>query len=108
MTALQMGQVAIPNAAVTITHPAATVVATQCFVLNNMFNPEEENAEDHWDQEIRNDVIEECRKHGGVWHVYVDKGSQGNVYVKCPSIAAASACHSVLHGRWFSGMRTIV
>ena len=34
----------------------------------------------NWDQEIRDDVIEECNKHGGVVHIYVDKASvQGNV-----------------------------
>jgi RNA-binding protein 39 len=58
----------------------------------------------NWDVEIRDDVIEECNKHGGVLHVYVDKGSpQGNVYVKCPSIATAVASVNSLHGRWFAG-----
>uniref|UniRef100_A0A2K6TEK3 RNA binding motif protein 39 n=1 Tax=Saimiri boliviensis boliviensis TaxID=39432 RepID=A0A2K6TEK3_SAIBB len=42
-------------------------LATQCFQLSNMFNP------------------------------------QGNVYVKCPSIAAAIAAVNALHGRWFAG-----
>lgn len=28
---------------------------------------------------------------------------QGNVYVKCPSIAAAVAAVNALHGRWFAG-----
>lgn len=28
---------------------------------------------------------------------------QGNVYVKCPSIPAAMAAVSALHGRWFGG-----
>uniref|UniRef100_A0A8D2AS38 RRM domain-containing protein n=1 Tax=Sciurus vulgaris TaxID=55149 RepID=A0A8D2AS38_SCIVU len=53
---------------------------------------------------IKDDVIEECNKHGGVIHIYVDKNSaQGNVYVKCPSIAAAIAAVNALHGRWFAG-----
>ena len=57
-----------------------------------------------WETEIRDDVIEECNKHGGVLHIYVDKGSpQGNVYVKCPSISAAVASVNALHGRWFAG-----
>nr|CAD7261469.1 unnamed protein product [Timema shepardi] len=57
-----------------------------------------------WDVEIRDDVIEECNKHGGVFHVYLDKASpQGNVYVKCPSIATAVAAVNSLHGRWFAG-----
>jgi len=37
-------------------------------------------------------------------HIYVDKASpQGNVYVKCPSIASAAASVTSLHGRWFAG-----
>lgn len=78
-------------------------LATQCFQLSNMFNPQTEE-EVGWDTEIKDDVIEECNKHGGVIHIYVDKNSaQGNVYVKCPSIAAAIAAVNALHGRWFAG-----
>ncbi|KAI1233273.1 RNA-binding protein 39 [Lamprotornis superbus] len=67
-----------------------------------MFNPQTEE-EAGWDTEIKDDVIEECNKHGGVIHIYVDKNSaQGNVYVKCPSIAAAIAAVNALHGRWFA------
>ncbi|XP_021939685.1 RNA-binding protein 39 [Zootermopsis nevadensis] len=78
-------------------------IATQCFMLANMFDPAMET-NPTWDVEIRDDVIEECNKHGGVLHVYVDKASpQGNVYVKCPSIATAVAAVNSLHGRWFAG-----
>ena len=53
---------------------------------------------------MRDDVIEECNKHGGVLHIYVDKASlQGNVYVKCPTISAAVASVGALHGRYFAG-----
>ncbi|CAB3406227.1 unnamed protein product [Caenorhabditis bovis] len=79
-------------------------IATQCFLLSNMFNPAKES-EPNWDSDIRDDVIEQCLQHGGALHVFVDKGSeQGNVYVKCPSIAIAHNAVSALHGRWFSGM----
>ena len=54
-----------------------------------MFDPATEN-EPGWDQEIRDDVIEECNKYGGVLHIYVDKvAPQGNVYVKCPTVSTA-------------------
>lgn len=54
--------------------------------------------------DICHDVIEECNKHGGVVHIYVDKNSaEGNVYVKCPSIPAAMAAVNALHGRYFAG-----
>lgn len=34
-------------------------------------------SEDHpgWEMDIQHDVIEECNKHGGVVHIYVDKNS---------------------------------
>ncbi|XP_069809660.1 RNA-binding protein 39 isoform X2 [Dendropsophus ebraccatus] len=88
----------------TLPAPATTQpLATQCFQLSNMFNPQTED-EPGWDTEIKDDVIEECNKHGGVVHIYVDKSSpQGNVYVKCPTIAAAIAAVNALHGRWFAG-----
>lgn len=78
-------------------------IATQCFMLSNMFDPINES-EPNWDHEIREDVVEECNKHGGVHHIYVDKAStQGNVYVKCPTIPTAVAAVNALHGRWFAG-----
>lgn len=90
-------------AAATAAISNAPPIATQCFMLSNMFDL---SAEKHgnWDQEIRDDVIEECNKHGGVLHIYVDKSSpQGNVYVKCPTISAAVASVNSLHGRYFGG-----
>nr|XP_020481374.1 RNA-binding protein 39-like [Labrus bergylta] len=78
-------------------------LATHCFQLSNMFNPHSEEAPG-WDTDIQHDVIEECNKHGGVVHIYVDRNSaEGNVYVKCPSIPAAMAAVNSLHGRYFAG-----
>ncbi|KAM4587579.1 RNA-binding protein 39-like [Odontesthes bonariensis] len=78
-------------------------IATHCFQLSNMFNPKSEDAPG-WEVDIQHDVIDECNKHGGVVHIYVDKNSnEGNVYVKCPSIPAAMAAVNALHGRFFGG-----
>lgn len=78
-------------------------IATQCFMLANMFDPATET-NPNWDIDIQDDVIDECKKHGGVLHVYVDTASPtGNVYVKCPSIATAVLAVNSLHGRWFAG-----
>ncbi|XP_073324260.1 RNA-binding protein 39-like isoform X2 [Pagrus major] len=78
-------------------------LATHCFQLANMFNLNSEEAPG-WEVDIQHDVIEECNKHGGVVHIYVDKNSaEGNVYVKCPSIPAAMAAVNSLHGRYFAG-----
>ncbi|TMW46401.1 hypothetical protein DOY81_008518 [Sarcophaga bullata] len=78
-------------------------IATQCFMLSNMFDPRTET-NPTWDSEIRDDVIDECSKHGGLLHIFVDKISpNGNVYVKCPSITTAVLAVNALHGRWFAG-----
>jgi len=82
---------------------AAPPIATQCFMLSNMFDP---STETHplWHQEICDDVMDECNKHGGVLHIFVDRASpQGNVYVKCPSVTVAVNAVNALHGRWFAG-----
>ena len=66
-----------------------TAVSTQCFMLSNMFNPAGEAGNPNWVQEIRDEVIEECNKYGGVVHIYVDeKSPDGNVYVKCATIVS--------------------
>ncbi|KAJ0064740.1 hypothetical protein NL108_012977, partial [Boleophthalmus pectinirostris] len=108
--ALQMtGSVQFGNAPVTGVPPPAQPlnlpaqpIATHCLQLSNLFNPQAEN-DPNWATEIQDDVIDECNKHGGVVHIYVDRNSpQGNVYVKCPSIPAAMATVNALHGRWFA------
>jgi len=81
-------------------------IATQCFLLTNLFDPETEEDED-WPEVIKEEVLSECRLHGGAVHVHVDTKSQGNVYVKATSIAAANKCINVLHGRYFSGKQVI-
>ena len=72
-------------------------------MLSNMFDPFAET-EPEWDLDVRDDVIEECRAHGGACHVYVDKKSEsGHVYVKCPTIVGAHRSVTALHGRMFAG-----
>lgn len=82
-----------------------TAIGTQCFMLSNMFDPATEASKNpNWSQEIRDDVIDECNRFGGVVHIYVDeKSSDGNVYVKCATIASAINAVNSLHGRYFSG-----
>lgn len=57
-----------------------------------------------FEAEIRDDVLEACLEHGGAVHIYVDaKSPEGNVYIKCPTVAAAVAAVNTFHGRWFAG-----
>ncbi|XP_073462676.1 RNA-binding protein 39 isoform X5 [Aquarana catesbeiana] len=103
LAAASAAAITMSSATLPIPPTATQPLATQCFQLSNMFNPQTED-EPGWDTEIKDDVIEECNKHGGVVHIYVDKSSpQGNVYVKCPTIASAIAAVNALHGRWFAG-----
>lgn len=95
------------NAPLVAAAPLAPVIsppiATQCFMLSNMFDPNQTTSA-NWEMELMDDVIEECNKHGGVLHIYVDRASpQGNIYIKCPSLAAAAASVNSLHGRLFAG-----
>lgn len=103
--------VAVPNSV--IPHAQTPVaVATQCFLLTNMFDVNAIRTQDPYTvmqeaEEIKNDVLDECRKHGGAVHIAVDTKSSGNVYVKCPNAITAAACVSALHGRYFSGKSVI-
>lgn len=90
MHAAGSGQVRIPEPPNPQQLATVTAVGTQCFMLSNMFDPATEASHNpNWAQEIRDEVIEECNKFGGVVHIYVDeKSSDGNVYVKCSTIAS--------------------
>lgn len=50
-------------------------------------------------------IIQECGRNGAVvTHITVDRQSpQGNVYVKCDSVAEALVAVNALHGRLFNG-----
>jgi len=103
--ALWLGQsmgLGLPSAMPTPIESGGPPIATTCFQLSNMFDPQKETGYE-WDQEIRDDVIEECQRHGEVHHVFVDKQSDGNVYVKCGDADAAAKSVSSLHGRYFAG-----
>lgn len=84
------------------TSPVRSAGPSPCIVLKNMFDPSSET-EPNWDEDIKNDVREECKKFGSVLHVYVDKNSQGFVYMKLGSINAATSAINALNGRWFAG-----
>lgn len=75
-----------------------------CFQLCNMFDLAEEQAKEDWKDEIRDDVIEECSKYGGIVHIQIDDVSpDGKINIKCPSEEIALAAMTGLHGRYFSG-----
>ncbi len=79
----------------------ASPIPTDCILLKNMFDPATETEPDWW-VDIGQDVKEECGKYGPVRHVFVDKDSEGHVYLRFATVAAASAARQALHTRWFA------
>ncbi|KAL0736223.1 hypothetical protein Bca4012_012433 [Brassica carinata] len=74
---------------------------SQCLLLKNMFDPATETELD-FDEEIKDDVGQECSKYGQVNHIYVDKKSAGFVYLRFESVQAAAAAQRAMHMRWFA------
>ena len=80
----------------------ASPVPTSCLLLSNLFDPAQETGEG-WDQEIADDVREECEaKCGRVAHIHVHRDSPGDVYVRFREEAAAERAHEMMNGRWFA------
>ena len=83
--------------------PSLTGVPSRCFMIRNMFNPAEEDG-DGWDQEIKEDVVEECSKYGTVEHCHVEKHKPGGlVFLKFSTMESAVKAAVELNGRFFAG-----
>lgn len=97
----------VPSASTPSTAPRAAVAVppvapTQCVLLKNMFDPEEET-EPNWDKDIEDDVKVECSKYGAILHIHVEKDSKGEIYIKFADVSAAEAAVNALDRRWFAG-----
>lgn len=89
-----------------------------CMLLKNMFDPKayvlssllcyfnclyrETDPDFHLD--IKEDVTEECSKYGKITHIYVERDSEGHVYMKFTSSDGAQKAIQALNHRWFAGM----
>ena len=88
-----------------MTVPALTGIPSRCFMIRNMFDPAEEN-EENWDQEIREDVMEECGKYGTVVHCHVENRKPGGlVFLKFAALEPAVQAAISLNGRFFAGKK---
>ena len=121
-----------PPAAAAPAPPAAAAPAaaptTPFFLLQNMFDPATETesvhppsapplcpslmrlgrGRAHWDEDIRDDVLEECiAKAGPVLHIAVMKESRGDVFVRFVSESGATKARELMHGRVFDGRRIV-
>ena len=79
----------------------ASPIPTTCVLVKNAFDPSQET-DPSWDEEIANDIRDECSKFGQVLFVHVDKDSRGFVYIKFGDVQAAIAAQKSLHGRWYN------
>ncbi len=70
--------------------------------FTNFFDPKDSlSADDFLD--LKEDVADECEKHGDVSDLKVVEDSAGHVLVKFGSDAGAAAAAKALCGRWFAG-----
>ena len=59
----------------------------------------------NWAEEMREDILEECSKYGGIVHVSVDQNSEnGNVNIKYSTVNSAIEAMRSLNGRYFAGL----
>ncbi|WJX21537.1 hypothetical protein P8452_10959 [Trifolium repens] len=77
-------------------------VPSECLLLKNMFDPENEKDPD-FDLDVKEDVLAECSKFGNLRHLCVDKKSAGFVYLRFENTESAISAQRALHGRWFAG-----
>ncbi|KNA05378.1 hypothetical protein SOVF_190900 isoform A [Spinacia oleracea] len=77
-------------------------VPSECLLLKNMFDPSLETEPD-FDLDIKEDVQDECTKFGPLKHIFVDKNTEGYVYLKFDNTQSAMNAQRALHGRWFAG-----
>merc|ERR1711972_857781 len=88
---------------------ASSLIPTNCLLLKNMFNPILMNSsEQDTECEIYEDVKAEAIKTGTVLHIFVDKYSQGFVYVKMMTIDSAMQTYNILNGRVYGGRKILV
>lgn len=90
---------------------SAKALQTNCILLKNMFDPTTET-DPNFDQEIKDDVEEECSKFGPVLHIYVDKTSKVHFSVISQSLSLShfltfSLSHFLLHSRSLLSSLTI-
>ena len=58
----------------------------------------------NWENELKEDMIEECLKHGELLNCFVETRKTGGfVYLKFSNISGPTNAANSLHGRYFAG-----
>ena len=93
---------AAPAAAAAPVVAAPSMPPSTCVIVKNMFDPKTETEAD-FDLDIREDVEEECAKHGAVTHLFVDKITVGgHLYIRFASKDVAEKVVKAFNGRWYA------
>ena len=75
--------------------------ASNCLVLKNMFLAAAET-DPNWDITIQEDVKNECQRFGTVLHCFVDKQSDGFVYMMFDDVPSCKRVADEMNGRWYN------
>merc|ERR1712050_223668 len=81
---------------------------TNCLLPKNMFDPNIIYSDQEWELEIYEDVKSEASKNGLVSHIFVDKNSQGYVYIKMLKTDSAVQTYNMLNGRVYGNRQITV
>merc|ERR1719221_251578 len=87
---------------------SASPIPTSCLLLKNMFDFKDLCPNENWESEIYEDVKGEVSKTGSVLHIFVDKNSQGFVYIKMETVDSSIKTFAMLNGRVYGGRHILV
>ena len=74
---------------------------SQHVLVHNMFNKDEET-DVGWENDLREEFIEECGKYGTIVNVIVvSREAGGKIYTSFSDVTGAQTCARSLAGRWF-------
>ena len=74
---------------------------SQHVLVHNMFNKDEET-DIGWENDLREELVEECGKYGTIVNVIVvSREAGGKIYTSFSDVTGAQTCARSLAGRWF-------
>lgn len=84
---------------------SAPIIPSKHLVLKNVFDPAVEVDKD-WDLDVRDEILEEVANNGDVVHIFLDKESKGDVFLKFSDVESAHCTQIKMHARGY-GMQTL-
>eukprot|EP00049_Salpingoeca_infusionum_P027054 m.30019 g.30019 ORF g.30019 m.30019 type:complete len:558 (-) comp9230_c0_seq2:1138-2811(-) len=85
--------------------PSTPAIYT-CLKLSNMFDASQEEGSS-WVDEVTQEVLQEMKNFGAVYHIKLEPESNGEVYMRFASAAEAAKAQTVNNGRLFGGQKIV-